>query len=100
MNCSHLCLLSHTSARCVCPLGSIPRDSLSQDCVFPDSSNVVGSNDEVDVHVEAAVNTEGKSRGVIIAVVIILIMAIIVLVLLFCCNKYRKAKCDLEDGLM
>ena len=38
LNCSSLCLLTLTSARCACPTGSIPRDSLSQSCISPSLS--------------------------------------------------------------
>jgi len=35
LNCSSLCLLTLTSARCACPTGSVPHDSLSQSCLYP-----------------------------------------------------------------
>eukprot|EP00092_Neocalanus_flemingeri_P026733 GFUD01028985.1.p1 GENE.GFUD01028985.1~~GFUD01028985.1.p1 ORF type:complete len:823 (+),score=177.04 GFUD01028985.1:158-2470(+) len=114
LNCSSLCLLTLTSARCACPLGSVPHDSLSQSCIYPDSSNhnpVTASptsshmssseRQQKDVNhkeyqdkvtMEATENTDAKSKGAILAVVLIIVLVGIVAFLIFCIIKFRSTK--------
>ena len=117
--CSSLCLLTLTSARCSCPLGSVPQDSLSQSCIYPDFSNLrsvsahsppvhssstespveVDHKEYQEVRVEATENTEGRNKGAILAVVTILVLAVVIVLILVFCIKCRRPKKNAEVGL-
>jgi len=120
LNCSSLCLLTLTSARCACPTGSIPRDSLSQFCISPTlqrhypvpvpvptsteepttTSGQSETNDVLEPHYvikEASENADGKINGVTLAIVIIfLLIAVVgVMLVIFKCGT-KKKKPDVE----
>ena len=115
LNCSSLCLLTLTSARCACPIGSIPRDSLSQFCISPTlqryyqvpvpvptsteepttTSVQSETNDVLEPHYvikEASENADGKINGVTLAIVIIflLISVVGVMLVIFKCGTKKK----------
>merc|ERR1719369_2719209 len=115
LNCSSLCLLTLTSARCACPSGSIAQDSLSKSCIYPtprylstppaitstevSDSKLLFQQEEVGeiVPKEAAENTKGKVNGVTLAVVIILLLVVVVVLLLFFYKHgYNRKKPDME----
>jgi len=120
LNCSSLCLLTLTNARCACPTGSIPRDSRSQSCISPtprnsptsvptlststselpivmEPENVKQEAPEHDVVREASENTNGKVNGVTLAIVIVLLLlAVVGTILVFFKFRLNKKKSDVE----
>ena len=111
LNCSSLCLLTLSSARCACPSGSIPQDSLSKSCIYPTprylstppASNTTEDSDmsqlmfQQEVPVDnvpkvAADNAKGKVNGVTLAVVIILLIVVVVVILLFLHKRRSNMK--------